>query len=169
MYLPSSLSCKQVAAKILYTPLSIFWVTCLLFVSSFFCVWDLKYILKELDECCLTLVVYGDSLSFISGLMAMITGDNGLVSLPQDRDLGSITKQLLKLILFQGGSLSPPARQGPPIFTFCWWKRKYVSVHLSCWALGPWVLSLLCPIWSASSFAGNTSAFLLLLFVIMLC
>ena len=111
---PPHLSYKHVAAKILHTPL--FSLTHSSPLCFFFYVSGLKYILRGPDECCLTLLVCG-------GFSLIHFRVNG-------HDVGSrwlVYFGMPKLLLFQRGSLSSPARHGLPIFTFCWWQE---NVHL---------------------------------------
>lgn len=55
--------------------------------------------------------------------------------------LKNIPTQLPKLFLLQGGSLSSLARQGRPLFTFCWSKDNMCLFICLRWqALGPGVL-----------------------------
>ena len=73
----------------------------------------------------------------------------------------NIPKQLMKLLLFQGGSPSSLAQYGLPIFTFLGGEKNMpLLICLGLRALGPRVLFLLSVLLSASSLAGGTSQLL---------
>lgn len=72
----------------------------------FFCVSDLACILRGLDECCLTLIVWNFLPHSFPGLMARKAGLNHLWLVYLGQISRNITKQLLKLLLFWEDSLS---------------------------------------------------------------
>lgn len=85
----------------------------------------------------------------------------------QTEILRSIPKQLPKLLLFQGGSLTSLAWYGLSIFTFCWWKENiYPLFCLSWWVLRPgvlsvWVFVYLQSCWGHLPSSASASPFLL--------
>lgn len=157
---PPCLSCKLVAAKILYMSPSIF-----LNHSSplcfFFCVSDMEYVLRELDECCLSLYM-GFPPSFTSRFMAMIIGANYLVYLPQDRDSKEYSQAAPETPFVLGRF---PVFSSPTCvayFHILLVDRKYVSLPLNeLTSFATWSpISLHSGLLSSSSLADGTSPLL---------
>lgn len=125
---PPTLSlCKQVAARILYSPPLPFFLSYSSPLCCCFCVSDLKSVSRDLDECRLILV-RGD----VSLLRLQVNGCDkqsqlSVIGLPQDEDFKEYSQAAFETPFVSRGFPVLSGQTRLSFFTFCWGKE---NVHL---------------------------------------